>query len=157
VHAGEVELVILVALVVIVGLIVSKRAADQRNVEARRLELETWELEERDDPFFTTWTVHFPTMKMVMTFEVLDHQEDEDEHAPREFVLKRSDGGGWRMKWTDACFRSELESAHDAVASGALGAASRLAELETGNKWRPMPTERFAGLEPAYQRYVRQA
>ena len=35
-------------------------------------------------------------------------------------------------------------------------AKDRLSELERGNKWRPMPDEQFAGLEPAYQRYVRQ-
>ncbi|MBK6461914.1 MAG: hypothetical protein IPF92_12995 [Myxococcales bacterium] len=136
----------------VVGFLVSRagRAAADRADASRRHELATWEHEEREHPFLTTWTVHFPTMRMVVTFELLDEPSD---HAPTEYVVRRTKRG-WRMKLTDASYRAELERAHAAVARDVIGAESTVADLEAGNKWRPMPEERFPGLDPAYERYV---
>jgi hypothetical protein len=61
------------------------------------------------------------------------------------------------MKFTNDCYDAMVREAREAVNREKPFAAEHLKQLlEDGNDWMPMPAEKFAGLETAYQRYVRQ-
>lgn len=142
-------------LIVVVGFIAWWYAGRQK---AQRLErqraLETWEHDLSDKTYERLYTVHFPTMRMVFKFEVLD---DYVPTQPTEYKLKRSEAGQWKAKQTDACYRRELEDAHADVAKGGLCAEKNLAELQAGNKWTRIGEDLEPAMETAYQRYVRNA
>jgi hypothetical protein len=148
--------VIAVAVFVLAFVVWQVYASRQRAVAERRYDLERWEYDRYDEPFRSTWTAHFQTMRLKFEFVCTDGPGSD---KSCDYLLRRNQTGSWDIQMTYDSWREEVAQLQKSVDGKEVfheEHAATLEKLRGGPTWGPLSDEMAPSLEAAYQLYINQ-